>query len=55
MEHNDDDHQGGPPVVQAMDHLPCDNLPNDVLEAVVSVAGSRRKVERKKNARERLR
>src|SRR5947209_2434830 len=49
MEHHDDNHQCGSPMMQSADHLPGYDLSNYVLNAVISVSRSRREIERKKN------
>ncbi len=54
VEHHDDDHHTGAPMVQAADETAARNLGQDVTQAVVGVAGRGRIVEGQKGPGERL-
>src|SRR6266516_3659959 len=55
MEHDHHDHHARAPVMEAADEPPAGQLGQDVAEAVIGVAGSRRVIEGEQRSGERLR
>src|SRR5579872_53722 len=54
VQHDDDDHHAGSPVMQAANEMPGGHLRHDIFHAVVSLAGRGRVIKRQQDSREYL-